>query len=110
MSSKLVRDNIPRICADKGEMQAFFIATEGVYRRALHEKLQEEVGEFYAARDDNRDNARVYELADIVEVCYALARLYKADDFEQVVSRRGYERGHFFKRIMLILPDEEATE
>ena len=59
---KMVRDKIPEIYG----LQKRHIADDKEYLRELIKKLQEEVDEF-------REDCEVEELADIIEVVYALA-------------------------------------
>jgi predicted house-cleaning noncanonical NTP pyrophosphatase (MazG superfamily) len=63
---KLVRDKIPAILTKQGITLTSHIAAAEEYQQALRQKLQEEVKEFLA--DENPE-----ELADILEVIYALA-------------------------------------
>ena len=77
--NKLVRDNIPEIIKANGEASMIHIAGETEYKEKLIEKLQEEVDEFI------KDNSKE-ELADILEVIYALGDLYeiKKEELEKV--------------------------
>ncbi|WP_238161120.1 nucleoside triphosphate pyrophosphohydrolase [Kribbella antibiotica] len=68
-TSKLVRDRIPEIVRSHGEDPTYYQADPAEYRNRLRAKLTEEVTEFLAATDDDA----VEELADILEVVYALA-------------------------------------
>ena len=64
--NKLVRDKIPKIIEDSGKSATIRILSDSEYVNALETKLDEEVGEYH------RDKS-VEELADILEVIYALA-------------------------------------
>ncbi len=68
-TSKLVRDRIPEIIRANGEDPTYYTADPAEYRNRLRAKLTEEVTEFLAATDDDASD----ELADILEVVYALA-------------------------------------
>ncbi|MFB6719231.1 hypothetical protein ACFCV3_03685 [Kribbella sp. NPDC056345] len=68
-TSKLVRDRIPEIIRSHGEDPTYYTADPAEYRNRLRTKLTEEVTEFLAATDDDAPD----ELADILEVVYALA-------------------------------------
>lgn len=94
--NKLVRDLIPDIIAAKGEKATVRLATGEEYSLKLREKLQEEVDEFLASNDPQ-------ELADIMEVAYALARLigHGPDQLEQIRATKAAERGSFDKGIIL---------
>ena len=65
---KLSRDFIPELCKKKNFAATFYVADDVEYRTRLRDKLQEEVDEYL--EDNNLE-----ELADILEVVHALARL-----------------------------------
>jgi len=64
--NKLVRDKIPALIEAAGERPVVRILEDEEYCRCLEAKLDEEVAEFH--RDRNLE-----ELADVLEVVYALA-------------------------------------
>ena len=64
--NKLVRDKIPEIIRQQGEIPNCRILDQKEYLYFLEQKLDEEVGEYH--RDQN-----VEELADILEVVFSLA-------------------------------------
>jgi predicted house-cleaning noncanonical NTP pyrophosphatase (MazG superfamily) len=65
---KLVRDKIPQIIRSRGLEPVIHTADTEEYAVRLRDKLREEAAEFVASDDDPE------ELADILEVLYALAR------------------------------------
>lgn len=93
---KLVRDGIPDIIRAGGETPVTHIATPGEYRRALRAKLREEMAEYFESGD-------IDELADILEVVYALGRLDGCDpaQLDAVRERKAAHRGTFSGRVML---------
>ena len=97
MMEKLVRDRIPEIiAADRGREASFRIASPGEYHRLLALKLQEEVGEYLSGREP-------VELADILEVVYALAEdtgLTPAE-LEEMRRQKAESRGKFLRRIVM---------
>lgn len=95
--NKLVRDRIPEIIEQGGEKANIRILDEEEYLRLLHAKLDEEVGEFH--RDRNTE-----ELADILEVVYALAEAIGAsrEELTRVYERKHDDRGGFRDRVFLI--------
>jgi predicted house-cleaning noncanonical NTP pyrophosphatase (MazG superfamily) len=95
---KLVRDRIPEIIRANGDEPIVYRAEADEYRRRLREKLGEEVGEFLDADDDHA----VEELADVLEVVYALAADLGVDQerLERARAVKAQERGAFADRIV----------
>ena len=95
--NKLVRDRIPELIRQKGETPVVRILDEAEYRHCLEAKLDEEVSEFH--RDRNLE-----ELADILEVVYALAQSLGAtrEELLEVYHRKNAQRGGFDERYFLI--------
>jgi predicted house-cleaning noncanonical NTP pyrophosphatase (MazG superfamily) len=93
---KLVRDKIPQIIADKGEVATWHTADEAEYKEALYAKLLEEAGEL--ARDRN-----ITEAADLMEVLAAVLVLegWSSEEVERVRVERREKRGGFEERIIL---------
>ena len=94
--NKLVRDKIPKIIKSKGIIPITHIASNEEYQQKLKAKLQEEVNEFL------KDNSQE-ELADIIEVIYALCDLYNfdKDKLEQFRKDKAEKRGRFKDKIIL---------
>lgn len=93
---KLVRDKIPQIIRSKGQEPVIYVADADEYRIRLRDKLQEEVQE-YLVSDNDRE-----ELADILEVLYALARQAGTDhgQLEDLRAAKAEKRGGFADRII----------
>jgi predicted house-cleaning noncanonical NTP pyrophosphatase (MazG superfamily) len=93
---KLVRDKIPEIIRSKGQEPVIYIADAEEYCIRLRDKLREEVEE-YLASDNDRE-----ELADILEVLYALARQAGTDQqqLEKLRAAKAEKRGGFADRII----------
>jgi len=94
--NKLVRDNIPRIIIESGKNPITSTLSEDEYTSELRKKLQEELDEFLEA--DNLE-----ELADMVEVIEALAKL-KGESLEgllKIKDKKQRKNGAFDKRIFL---------
>lgn len=93
---KLVRDKIPQIIRSKGQEPVIYTADSEEYCIRLRDKLREEVEE-YLASDDDRE-----ELADILEVLYALARQGGASQqqLEELRAAKAEKRGGFADRIV----------
>ncbi|MCC6405236.1 MAG: nucleoside triphosphate pyrophosphohydrolase [Candidatus Yanofskybacteria bacterium] len=93
---KLVRDRIPEIIRSKGVEPVVHIATEEEYREKLRMKLREEVDEYL-------ESGSPEELADILEVVYALgdAAGVSREDIERLREAKAVERGAFKEHIIL---------
>jgi predicted house-cleaning noncanonical NTP pyrophosphatase (MazG superfamily) len=93
---KLVRDKIPQIIRSKGQEPVIYTADTEEYCIRLRDKLREEVEE-YLASDNDRE-----ELADILEVLYALARQAGTDqhELEKLRATKAEKRGGFADRII----------
>ena len=94
--NKLVRDKIPEIIKNKGEIPITHIAGNEEYWQKLKEKLKEEVDEFL--KDGNEE-----ELADILEIIYAICDFKKIDknELELLRKKKAEERGGFKYKIIL---------
>lgn len=95
--NKMVRDKIPEIMVNNGEKPIIQILDDKEYRFNLEQKLNEEVNEYHESK-------RIEELADILEVVYALCELngYTQEDLMDVYQQKHAERGGFSKKIFLI--------
>jgi UDP-glucose 4-epimerase len=94
--NKLVRDKIPEIITKRGDKPVTHTLGTDSYRQELRRKLQEEVDEFC-------ESGKVEELADILEVVYALAAAEQVSQFqlEEIRKRKRKEIGGFDQRILL---------
>lgn len=87
--AKLVRDRIPDLFGGSARP-----LNPPDFRAALREKLREETEEYLEAGD-------VQELADVLEVVYALAALdgLTPADLEALRARKAEARGAFLRRL-----------
>lgn len=94
---KLVRDNIPQIIEDRGGKAEIRILSDEEYPVYLERKLDEEVGEYH--RDKTAE-----ELADILEVVYALASAIgcSREELQAIYQKKHDARGGFEKKILLM--------
>lgn len=101
---KLVRDKIPEIIMKSGKTCLVEVLDNDKYVDLLDKKLFEEMLEYYQDKS-------VEELADIVEVIYAIAksRGLSVEEFEKIRNKKADERGGFDKKILLksVTYDEE---
>ena len=95
--NKLVRDKIPEIIRRCGDTPNVELLDDEKYFNALNRKLQEEVAEYL-------DGYSIDELADILEVIYALVKFkgLTPNDFEHIRLEKYNERGGFNDRISLV--------
>lgn len=94
--NKLVRDKIPDIIKSNGEKCEYRILSDNEYIAELELKLKEEVDEYLA------DKA-IDELADILEVIYAIAKFNDIDStqLEFIRLNKYLSRGAFNKKYYL---------
>lgn len=94
--NKLVRDKIPDIIRTHNQEPMVVTLDRDDYVTALVKKLVEEVLEY-------QHDKTIEELADILEVVYALARTHgiSSDELETVRKAKAEEKGGFEKRIFL---------
>ena len=99
--NKLVRDKIPEIIKNAGKVSHTHILDDAEYIAELDRKLDEECAEYQ--RDRN-----VEELADILEVVYAIAeaRGFTVEGLEKVRKEKADKRGGFEKKIFLERVDD----
>lgn len=102
--NKLVRDNIPDIIARNGEIPHTRVLDKKEYKYHLEKKLYEEYNEVLNAKEEDR----LEELADMVEVIKCLANLEGKtfDDVLQIAKEKEEKRGSFKNRIYLESVDE----
>ena len=94
--NKLIRDKIPEIIKSSGNECEIRILENKEYIIELNKKLQEELNEYY-------EDQSVDELADLVEVIYAILKhkevpLHK---FEEIRLSKAEKRGAFDKKLFL---------
>lgn len=93
--NKLVRDRIPDIIAAQGKSCDFRMLTDAEYLEALDKKLDEELAEYH-------ESGNIEELADLMEVIYAIARAKGHPLLDEIRRKKNIERGGFTKKIMLL--------
>lgn len=94
--NKLVRDLIPQIIEKSGKTAVCDTLSEEAYLEMLDKKLVEEMNEYQT--DKNLE-----ELADILEVVYAIAEAKgsSAIGLEKLRAEKAVSRGGFKKKILL---------
>lgn len=94
--NKLVRDKIPEIIEASGKTCQTEILSDEEYLQMLDKKLDEELAEYHQGQN-------IEELADLLEVLYATAKVrgYSIEELEQVRIKKQKARGGFDKKILL---------
>ena len=94
--NKLVRDKIPAIIQASGKSCEIEILSEEEYLQMLDKKLDEELAEYHEAQN-------VEELADLLEVVYAVAKArgYSIEEVDHVRVEKQKARGGFDEKILL---------
>lgn len=94
--NKLVRDKIPDIIKQKGSVPITKIADDEEYLKKLIEKFREESDEFLEEFSEE-------ELADLLEVIYAICDFQKIDRkrLEILRKEKSEKRGAFKNKIIL---------
>ena len=97
--NKLVRDNIPNIIQSKGEEAIVRILDDVDYKNELEKKLLEEYNEVLESSNEQR----IEELADMLEVIRALAKLENKtlEDVIECANAKSEKRGAFERRVFL---------
>ena len=96
---KLVRDNIPDIINQNGEEPITRILSKDEYKIELEKKLLEECNEVIEAKNE----CRIEELADLLEVMIALGKI-EGKTFEDMIKaceKKRLQRGAFEQMIYL---------
>jgi predicted house-cleaning noncanonical NTP pyrophosphatase (MazG superfamily) len=97
MCNKLIRDRVPEIMDAQGKRFEVRTLDTAEYLESLRTKLGEELQEFLA-------DGSLEELADLLEVVYAVAKAQGAsvEQLESVRAEKARQRGGFDKRLYLI--------
>lgn len=95
--NKLVRDKIPQIIESQGEKPVTRVLGGEEFHAALEQKLREEVAEYLESRE-------LAELADILEVVYALCEAdgHTLEELTDAYVQKHEARGGFAERVFLI--------
>ncbi|QTD39659.1 nucleoside triphosphate pyrophosphohydrolase [Sporosarcina sp. Te-1] len=104
--NKLVRDLIPKIIQDAGQVCRTRILGEEEYIMELNKKMHEELAEYEAA--ENAEDA-IEELADLLELIYAAASYHEITfkELDKIRAQKAEKRGGFEERLFLMDVEEE---
>lgn len=105
--NKLVRDEIPSIIINNGGIPYTKILNDVEYKLELEKKLLEEYNEVINTK---LQEARIEELADMLEVIESLAHIEgkTLNDIIETAKKKKDKRGGFDKKIFLEKVIEEA--
>ncbi len=97
--NKLVRDKIPDIIKGNGENPVIKVLNEDEYKKELEKKFYEEYNKVISANGQDR----LEELADMLEVIAALAKIEgkTLEDVSLIAHQKVLKRGSFNNRIYL---------
>ena len=97
--NKLVRDNIPNIIENNGEIPVTRILSDEEYKLELEKKLYEEYNEVL----ESSGKDRIEELADMLEIIIALSKLENSnlEEVIEISKQKAKKRGAFDKKIYL---------
>lgn len=100
--NKLIRDNLIEIMEKKGHKVKYRILEDEEYLKELEKKLQEEVNEYLESKE-------IEEIADILEVIYALMECHNItkEEIEKIRIDKSDKKGAFNKKIFLIDVEED---
>ena len=99
--NKLVRDNMRQIILDAGRKPIMKILNHEEYITELRKKSQEELQEYLTAETNEE---ALEELADLLEVMHALAKLHDSsiEEVEKIRVKKAAKRGGFSDKVFLI--------
>jgi predicted house-cleaning noncanonical NTP pyrophosphatase (MazG superfamily) len=94
--NKLIRDKIPQIIEQSGKKAIVEQLNADQYITCLNSKLNEELDEYL-------ESGSVEELADLVEVVYAILdfKNVSISEFERIREEKVEKRGAFKQRLLL---------
>lgn len=97
---KLVRDKIPEICKNNGDIPTCRTLDTNEFKKYLELKFYEEVNEVILGTSEEK----LGELGDLLEVMLSYASLYdiSLDDIIKSQVEKREKRGGFSKRILLM--------
>ena len=99
--NKLVRDRIPEVITRNGKKCSTRILDYGEYIDELKKKSFEELEEYVKAQTDEE---AIEELADVLEILHALAKVHGSTmrDVDKIRKSKAEKRGGFRDKVFLI--------
>lgn len=98
--NKLVRDKIPDIIKQNGDIPFYHVLNEEEYKKYLFLKMMEEYNEILGAKTNEEV---LEECADLLEVIFAYAKAHNFSerDLLDMRGKKREKRGGFDKKIFL---------
>ncbi len=98
--NKLVRDKIPQICENDGEVPEFYVCSQSKFKNELKKKLVEEAKELQKAPWADIED----EISDVYEILLNIAKAFrlKWSEIEKYRKEKNRKRGSFDKRYFLV--------
>jgi predicted house-cleaning noncanonical NTP pyrophosphatase (MazG superfamily) len=105
--NKLIRDKIPQLLDSNSVSYEVSELDHEQYMKKLNEKLVEELDEYRLATTKVE---QIEELADLVEVIYAIAahKGVSIKDFDAVRIKKKEKRGGFEKKLLLVSTEDSS--
>jgi len=99
--NKLVRDRIPEVITRNGKKCSTRILDNEEYLVELKKKSFEELEEYVKAQTDEE---AIEELADVLEILHALAKVHGSTmrDVDEIRKNKAEKRGGFRDKVFLI--------
>ncbi|WP_018923439.1 nucleoside triphosphate pyrophosphohydrolase [Salsuginibacillus kocurii] len=106
--NKLVRDKIPEVIGASGKDYELQVLDRMSYMKEAQKKLLEEAEEYREASKESNEVA-IEELADLLELIYALAEEHGATpaELEHVRKEKEEQRGGFSERLYLVSVEDD---
>jgi len=94
--NKLVRDKVPGMIGETGEMPNFRLLDDDEFLAALNDKLLEEVAEYMESK-------KLEELADVLQVICTISEIIGGGqrELEYIRDEKAVERGRFNMHVFL---------
>lgn len=106
---KLVRNKVPEILENANKEAIYYIHEDNKdFDLELMKKIDEELNEFMIEWGHNNKSGMKNELADLMEVVYALIKRngFAIDEIQDYMVEKRLEKGGFSKRIFLVEAEE----
>lgn len=103
---KLVRDNIPKLVKESGNLCTYYIANDDKYKKELDKKLKEEIKEYCKAKNIED---KIEELVDVQTVIDNIleANNISKETFDKVYQEKLIKNGDFKNKYIMLIYDNK---